>query len=65
MITAPELDVPTTALAPGQSHVFVEVLALANSVLKTAEAILHVQSAIDPIIVRTPVPAPCPYLSLY
>lgn len=49
-ITTPERDAPTSS----QPHIVDEVLALVNSVPKTAEAILDVQSAVDPIKVRTP-----------
>ena len=53
-IAAPERDISVTVLASSPSHIGDEVLALANGVLKIAEAIFDVQSGVDSITVRTP-----------
>jgi hypothetical protein len=55
-MTAPKRDFPTTAPASSQLHIVNEVVALANSVSKTAEAVLNLQLAVDPTTVRTPAP---------
>jgi len=57
-ITAPGRDgsATATASASGPPRIVDEVLALVNAAPKIAGAIFNVQSTVDPIAVRTPVP---------
>lgn len=55
-ITVPGRDVLTTAPTANQSHIVNGVLALVNSVSKTAEAALNVQLAVGSTTVCTLVP---------